>query len=667
MHRRTIALVFAAVFATGARSQVELFEFHAAHKDQFGSAVDGAGDVDADGFDDVIVGANQSSLLGGTTGPGYVRVFSGADGHKLHEKHGDEDADRLGVAVAGGGDLDGDGHADFLADADKKNLGLLAFASGYARAWSGASGALLFEYPGSMLSDFGHSVEFAGDVDADGTVDVVVGAPGSSDVGTQTGRVDVFSGATGAPLLHLHGDAIPNTWSFPPPCGDRLGEAVAGAGDVDGDGHDDVLAGTASSWIFSGNNGNEAVLFSGATGDRLYRFTGVHDFDGFGMAVAAAGDIDADGVPDALVGAPFDTAKGQLFGGSARAFSGADGTLVHAFSGQLDFIGFGGSVAGLGDIDADGHDDFAIAAGTGENQVDAVVGARVFGGADGILLGSLEFAAGAKDGVRARVGSAGDVDGDGRGDLIVGVSGAKDEGAARVYSPALALGEPIASSSFAPGDVLSGSIGSNGKPDEARFLAVKGASVDVALELADPALAPVLSLHSAKGGKIGPALAEWTVSSGSPAATLAIAKSGAYALRVAGANQSQGAYELSSELHLPEAASSREVVATAKAKFKGKWVAEATLLAVAGSRLDVAVTGPPDTQPKIAIVTPSGKAMDAALYAATTVDSTTSIEHVPLLATGTYRVRVGGGQKGDTFVIDLDPTPPVSGAAIEID
>src|SRR6185436_4738640 len=130
----------------------------------------------------------------------------------------------------------------------------------------------------------------------------------------QGGVVRVFSGASGAQL-----------WSTPfAPTRDALGSAVAFVGDVDGDGRSDVLAGARQP--FTGGIGY-ARLYSGATGAVLRQFTPVAPLRGFGTSVAAAGDINYDGVPDFAVGAP-DSTTGSTASGVVHLFSGATGTVL---------------------------------------------------------------------------------------------------------------------------------------------------------------------------------------------------------------------------------------------------------------------------------------------------------------------------------------------------
>jgi hypothetical protein len=158
-----------------------------------GAAADGAGDFDGDGHDDIVVTSGLNGTLGGLFSPGRVRVFSGATGVELFAVTGSESHHQLGFEVAGAGDLDGNGFDDVLAS------GLLGPAgTGSVTAWSGPSGALLFELSSPDVWQYGHALAAGGDIDVDGTPDVLVGARGLGNFPTED-RVFVISGKHAAP------------------------------------------------------------------------------------------------------------------------------------------------------------------------------------------------------------------------------------------------------------------------------------------------------------------------------------------------------------------------------------------------------------------------------------------------------------------------------------
>lgn len=281
----------------------------AAPGDNLGDSVAGAGDVNGDGFDDVIVGSPTHDM--GASNTGMAQVFSGADGSVLWTFHGENTNDRLGVCVAGIGDLDGDGHDDVAAGAPLYDgSGFSNDNRGRVYVYSGRTGALLYTLTGEAEGDnFGWAVCAAGDADGDGLPDLAVGAPLNDALGSNTGRVYLYSGPDGAPIRVYTGEAA----------SDKLGLTVSPAGDVDHDGFDDLLTGA---WWFdigpdSSDNRGRAYVFSGRTGEALYTITGEHTRDHLGRPAAGGIDINEDGTPDVLIGARDSDANGE---DSGRAY-----------------------------------------------------------------------------------------------------------------------------------------------------------------------------------------------------------------------------------------------------------------------------------------------------------------------------------------------------------
>ena len=311
--------------------------------DFFGAAVAGAGDVNADGHPDILVGSYLDVQAG--QGSGAAWVFSGADGSVLHLLLGPAQAGSgFGYAVAGAGDVDGDGHDDVLVGAPFFSAHALSRCGG---AWvhSGADGSVLLMLRGEADNDyFGISVSGAGDVDGDGVPDLLIGSA--------AGYARLHSGRGGAVLLFLTGDE-PD---------DAFGEAVAGVGDVDGDGRPDLAIGAPLGGLPFTVQGEVHVL-SGQDGSLLHLLSGDATTRYLGHAVAAAGDVNGDGHADIIAGAPsfWPGGGGGNFPGIARLYSGADGSLaVSLSSGVKDR--FGAAVAGGGDVNGDGHLDFLVGA-----------------------------------------------------------------------------------------------------------------------------------------------------------------------------------------------------------------------------------------------------------------------------------------------------------------
>ncbi|MBK8978191.1 MAG: FG-GAP repeat protein [Planctomycetes bacterium] len=315
--------------------------------DRFGASVGGAGDVDGDGCADLIVGSPGADGAAAGADAGSARVYSGRHGTILAALYGDVAGGQLGFAVAGAGDVDDDGYDDVIVGAPFDHTG--GRYAGSARLHSGRTGARLYRFDGDHPgATFGHAVAGAGDVDGDGCGDVIVGAPDAGDR-FQAGSAAVFAGRDGALLF---------TFASPQP-GLMFGRSVSGAGDVDGDGFDDVVVG--STWTRDFGNPPCATVFSGRGGRVVHQFFGDDPEDCLGWSVGAAGDVDADGHDDVIAGAPFDDDGGDSTG-SARVLSGLDGTVLGTFRGSLSGSRLGWSVGGAGDVNADGFADVIVGA-----------------------------------------------------------------------------------------------------------------------------------------------------------------------------------------------------------------------------------------------------------------------------------------------------------------
>lgn len=309
-----------------------------------GASVAFVGDIDLDGVPDFATGAPHAT--GSGPGASIVTAWSGAS-FAIRWQVSGGGGDALGCAVAAAGDVNLDGYPDIAAGASSDAVG--GVKTGRVFVYSGFDGSVLRQFDGGAQGDaFGFSVAGAGDVDLDGWPDLLVGAPKVDGVGGDAGMARLYSGATGLPLLEFWGDAT----------SDLLGWAVAGPGDTDGDGHPDLLVGVRWDDV-AGTNSGSAQLYSGASGALLCTMTSDDGSDLAGTSVAGAGDLDADGLADVLVGIPSDESQGN-YTGAMRAFSGTSGALLFTRYGLTKNTGFGQSVAGLGDVDADGAPDIGI-------------------------------------------------------------------------------------------------------------------------------------------------------------------------------------------------------------------------------------------------------------------------------------------------------------------
>jgi len=319
--------------------------------DGFGDAVVGMGDADGDGVPDLAVGAPR----GGSTGAGLVRIYSGKDGALYRTLVNLIGLENVGSLLAAPGDLDGDSRGDLIVAANTSD--------GNARVlvYSGKTGVPIrnFVPPGATAISV-VAVDGAGDVNLDGHADFIIG--GSSPVGT--GKAHVLSGEPQTPppptpwrVLHeLHGDQED----------EGFGAAVAGAGDVDGDGWLDLIAaslGTPPSDIGPPQVAAVAYVFSGKTGDRLHTLpqtpppiapivacmTQVPN-----VVVARLGDINDDGRADFLVG--------DRSAGFVKVYSGLDGASIFSAKRETVADRFGAAIAAAGDVNGDNLPDLLVGA-----------------------------------------------------------------------------------------------------------------------------------------------------------------------------------------------------------------------------------------------------------------------------------------------------------------
>jgi hypothetical protein len=394
----------------------------------FGIAVDAAADVNGDGFGDVIVGSylydnGQSDegrafvYLGAPAGPAVSPAWS-ADGNQVSAN--------FGISLASAGDVNGDGFADALIgaayfDNGQTNEGRVFVYLGSptglpaAPSWTAESD--------QAESRFGYSVAGAGDVNGDGYSDVIVGAYLFDNGQTNEGRAFVYLGSSSGLAAAPAWTAEPNQASA------QFGSSVAGAGDVNGDGYADVVIGAVGFDNGQSDEGAAYVYLGSATGlgaTFAWRVEGNQAGDSFGAPVAGAGDVNGDGFSDVLVGA-WQYDNGQTDEGRAYLYLGSLSGLSptpawNAESDQADAI-FGFPLTNAGDVNGDGYSDVLVGA-TGWDNGETDEG-RVYlylGSAAGLALApAWTFES---NQVSASLGyvraPAGDVNGDGYCDLLIG-------------------------------------------------------------------------------------------------------------------------------------------------------------------------------------------------------------------------------------------------------
>ncbi len=434
-----IAPAFAAVIDLGSLDGVNGFKLSgAADSDKAGRSVSGAGDVDGDGFDDLIIGAYSADEGGANRGAAYV-VFgipggfsasvplsglSGANGFKLS---GVSNGDYTGNWVSGAGDVNGDGFDDviigaYLADEGtfNANRGASYVVFGKAKvggvfanvALSDLNGTDGFKLSGVANGDqAGYSVSAAGDVNGDTFDDLIIGAPFADESGNNRGASYLVFGKANGFSASMALSGLDGTNGFKLSGGtdsDIAGVLVSAAGDVNGDGFADLLIGATgadeagtdrgAAYVVFGKAGGfgASVALSGLDGTNGFKLSGVADSDFAGGSVSAAGDVNGDGFADLLIGASgadegaLNANRGAayvVFGkgggfGSSVALSGLDGTNGFKLSGVADNDLAGFSISTAGDVNGDGFADLLIGAkGADEGELNANRGAAyvVFG------------------------------------------------------------------------------------------------------------------------------------------------------------------------------------------------------------------------------------------------------------------------------------------------
>lgn len=335
---------------------------------RFGSAVAGAGDVNGDGYDDVIVGAPEFNGEVGTKSGALFVFYGGPDGLSLAPDwslDGPHGSAALGNAVAGAGDINGDGYDDVIAGA--KWYGNGEEREGAAFAYCGSAAGLgnvpCWQVEGNQKNAaLGSAVAPAGDVDQDGYADVAVGAPYGTCNNVVTGFASVYHGSASGL------SPLPRWTAYGSGSDAGFGAAVNTAGDVDGTGYPDLIVGSPGH-SHSFESEGAAYLFradsDGLQSTAAWQATGGQPWALLGSAVSAAGDLNADGYDDVIVGAPF-YSEDQPAEGATFLFYGWDGGLEstaawRAFGDKAE-AHFGFGLGGGADVGDDGRPDLIVGA-----------------------------------------------------------------------------------------------------------------------------------------------------------------------------------------------------------------------------------------------------------------------------------------------------------------
>jgi hypothetical protein len=390
---------------------------------QLGYSVGTAGDVNGDGYSDVIVG--EPYYDGGQIDEGQVHVYYGSEAG-LATTHWTQESDQggaeFGHSVGVAGDVNGDGYADVIIGAPFYDRGV-PDCSGRIYIYHGSATGLAtspaWDYYGGLT---GYAVGTAGDVNGDGYADIIFGA--NTNVGVVgPSAFMVYSGSmTGLHFSHkVESDQV----------GDGFGESVWTAGDVNGDGYADVIVGALRYENGQSKEGRAYVYHGAVDGLAItsaWDDEGDQDYAYFGYAARTAGDVNGDGYADVIASAPgFDGGRtnegvAYVYHGSAAGLATSPTCTLEGIQGGIEF-GFSAGTAG--DVNDDGYDDVIVGAryyDDHDDQIDEGAAFVYYGSATGLT--TTRAWTGQSDQAGAwygyAVGTAGDVNGDGYADVIVG-------------------------------------------------------------------------------------------------------------------------------------------------------------------------------------------------------------------------------------------------------
>lgn len=468
-------------------------------QDRSGGSVSAAGDFNGDGIDDLIIGAAFANPEGSdNAGISYVIYgsnnpiptpfnLSNIDDQTGLRLNGITAQDNSGVSVSSAGDINKDGIDDIIIGAHRTTvLGEFVVGSSYVvygdyfifnpfnlSSINAVNGFTLNGEAGSNFS--GRSVSSAGDFNGDGIDDLIVGSYGASSYGvTAVGKSYVIFGSN---------DVIPNPFDLGTlntmfagrgfsiageAIGDGTGFSVSAAGDVNGDDIDDVIIGSESadvSYVLFGSTGTLPGQFflTDVDGNNGFRITAANSGDQAGISVSSAGDVNGDGIDDLIIGANYADANSNVNAGSSYVVFGSNNGFNSTFNlGSIDGSnGFtingiandnqsGRSVSNAGDVNGDGIDDLIIGSArsngfTGSSYV-------VFGSDNGLThplnLSNLNGQNGftiqgvaSNDMSGGSVSTAGDINGDGIADILIGAIGANPNGVSYAGSSYVVYGD----------------------------------------------------------------------------------------------------------------------------------------------------------------------------------------------------------------------------------
>jgi FG-GAP repeat len=460
--------------------------------DSSGRSVSNAGDINGDGIDDLIIGSSQSDINGTSSGQSYVlfgsrsgfsssidlSTINGTNGFKINGIVAD---DNSGRSVSSAGDINGDGIDDLIIGAFGANTDVSRSGQSYV-VYGNAAPELDLNGTNNLISGFRingiaagdnacWSISNAGDINGDGIDDLMIGAPNADPNGTDSGQSYVVFGSRSGFSANFNLSTLNGTNGFKIngiTAGDNSGRSLSSAGDINGDGIDDLIIGapnadpnnlssSGQSYVVFGRRSGFSTTLNliNLSGNNGFKINGIAANDIAGTSVSSAGDINGDGIDDLIIGAPNAdpnnlSSSGQsyvVFGSrlstipslnlSTLNLSILNGITGFRINGITAGDQSGTSVSSAGDINGDGIDDLIIGAngadlsGFSSGQSYVVFGRTGIGASGTLELSTLNGSNGfivnginAADNSGKSVSSAGDINGDGFDDLMIGAFGA---------------------------------------------------------------------------------------------------------------------------------------------------------------------------------------------------------------------------------------------------
>ncbi len=446
--------------------------------DTAGCSVSNAGDVNGDGYDDFLIGARSSDENGAMAGQTYLILgkdsgwntdadLSTADASFW----GEDGGDASGHYISGAGDVNGDGYDDFLIgaygnDDGGSQAGQTYLIFGKATGWAmdtNLSTADASFWGEDAYDTSGRVVSGAGDVNGDGFDDFIIGAHRNDEGGTSTGQTYLIFGKDSGWTMDTDLSGVDASFHGED-SDDESGNSVSGVGDVNGDGYDDFLIGANLDDDGGDNTGQTYLIFGKTTGWAMdanlsaadASFWGENANDFSGGSVSGAGDVNGDGYDDFLIGVKSNDESANNAGQTYLILGKDSGWAMDtdlsaadaSFLGEGHLDSSGQSVSDAGDVNGDGFDDFLIGAywnsyGAYEAGQTYLILGKDLGWAMDIDLATVDasyWGEGVEDESGYRVSGAGDVNGDGYADFLIGAH-ANDEGGAGTGQTYLIFGE----------------------------------------------------------------------------------------------------------------------------------------------------------------------------------------------------------------------------------